>query len=157
MILSEEWNKLNQKSWVKNYQALYRSDFMWKALQVCSSSYLMSCGDKTLIPLIGLTGYISYSPSLVAGKFRGIQYMLKTQGLAKYNSLFKDVNHTMRCVWGQLVLFYGEEQQKESSTNPNHLVWRNDELYEVLRNIRMQSQISVRKILHHKTQEKKGK
>ena len=39
---------------------------------------LMSCGDKALIPLIGLTGYISYSLSLVAGKFRGIQYMSRT-------------------------------------------------------------------------------
>jgi len=57
----------------------------------------------------------------------------------------------MRCDWGQLVLFYREEQQKESLTNPNYLVWRNDELSKVLRNIRMQSQILARKILHHIT------
>jgi hypothetical protein len=31
MISSEEWNDLGEKAWEKNYQALYHSNFRWRA------------------------------------------------------------------------------------------------------------------------------
>ena len=54
-----------EKAWVEKYRALPKSNFRWKAPWVNNSAYLMSCGNKAWVPLIGLTGYVSYSPSLV--------------------------------------------------------------------------------------------
>jgi hypothetical protein len=62
----EEHNNLDEKAWVKKYQALLHSDFIWKDPRVSSSTHLMSYGDKAWVPLIGLIVYISYSPPLVA-------------------------------------------------------------------------------------------
>jgi len=59
---------------------------------VDSLSYLMSCGDKAWVLLIGLTGCISYSPLLVARQFVGIQNIPKTWGLAEYTGLFIEAN-----------------------------------------------------------------
>jgi len=66
LVLTKEWSDLDEKAWVRKYQALPQSNFRWRAPWVSGSSYLMGCGDKAWVPLIGLTGYISYSPSLVA-------------------------------------------------------------------------------------------
>ena len=65
LILNKKWNDLDEKAWVKKYQAPFQSNFRWKALWVSSSTYLMSYSDKAWVPLIGLTGYISESPFLV--------------------------------------------------------------------------------------------
>jgi len=46
LVLTEEWSDLDEKAWVKKYQALPQSNFRWKALCVSGSSYLMSCGNK---------------------------------------------------------------------------------------------------------------
>jgi hypothetical protein len=45
----------------------------------------------------------------------------------------------IRCDWRQLVLVYKEGQQKESSANPNNLIWRSGELYRALGGMVMQS------------------
>ena len=52
----------------------------------------MGCGNKAWVPLVGLTGYISYSPSLVARQFGGVQYVPRTWGLAEYSGLFKEAS-----------------------------------------------------------------
>jgi len=46
--------------------------------------YLMGCGKKPWVPLIGVTGYISYAPALVARQFGGIQSIPRTVGLAQF-------------------------------------------------------------------------
>lgn len=78
LILSEDWKSLDEKAWVEKYQALLQSNFKWKALWVDNSSYLMSCGDKTWVSLIGLISYTIYSPSLVVRQLGGIQQVLRT-------------------------------------------------------------------------------
>ena len=78
MVLDEEWNDMDQKAWVKKYQALPQSNFKWKAFWVNSSTYLMSSGDKAYVSLIDLAGYINYSPSLVAKQFSRVQYVPRT-------------------------------------------------------------------------------
>ena len=65
LVLSEEWKDLDEKAWVEKYRALSKSIFRWKALWVSSPTYLMSCGSKARVSLIGLTSYINYSPYLV--------------------------------------------------------------------------------------------
>ena len=67
LILSEEWNDLDEKVWVKkkNAKHSFRVILGEKASWLGSPSYLMSCGDKVWVSLIGLTSYINYSPSLV--------------------------------------------------------------------------------------------
>jgi hypothetical protein len=60
LILSEDWKNLDGKAWVEKYQALSQSKFRWKAPWVDNSSYLMSCGDKLWVSVIGITSYISY-------------------------------------------------------------------------------------------------
>jgi hypothetical protein len=74
----------------------------------------MSCGDKAWVPLIGLTGYISYSPSLVARQLGGIQHVPRTRAIAEYTDLFKeasslDMLDAIRNDWKQPVLVYKEE------------------------------------------------
>lgn len=89
-----------------------------------STSYLMSCGDKAWILLIGLTSYI-YSPSLVVRQFRGTQYFPRTWGLAKYIGVFKEANFvveldTIICDWkGELVLGCVCTTRFNSFTNRN--------------------------------------
>jgi hypothetical protein len=87
----------------------------------------MGCGDKAWVPLIGLTGYISYSPSLVARQFGGVQYVPRTWELAEYTGLFKeasslDMLDAIRNDWKQPVLVYKEEHQKEFSVSPAYLI-----------------------------------
>jgi hypothetical protein len=87
----------------------------------------MGCGDKAWVPLIGLTGYISYSSSLVARQFGGVQYVPRTRELAEYTGLFKeasslDMLDAIRNDWNQPVLVYKEEHQKEFSVSPAYSI-----------------------------------
>ena len=129
LVLTKEWNDLDEKAWVKKYQELPQSNFRWKAPWVNGSSYLMSCGDKAWVPLIGLTGYINYSPSLVARQFGGVQYVPRTWGLAEYTGPFKEASSldkldAIKNDWKQPLLVYKEEHQKEFSVSPNYSIWR---------------------------------
>jgi len=55
--------------------------------------YLMGCGKKPWVPLIGVTGYISYAPALVARQFGGIQSIPRTVGLSSiYWSIQRSYN-----------------------------------------------------------------
>ena len=127
LVLTKEWSDLDEKAWVRKYQALPQSNFRWRAPWVSGSSYLMGCSDKAWVPLIGLTGYISYSPSLVARQFGGVQYVPRTWELAEYTGLFKeasslDMLDAIRNDWKQPVLVYKEEHQKEFSVSPAYLI-----------------------------------
>jgi len=129
LVLTKEWSDLDEKAWVKKYQALPQSNFRWNVPWVSGSSYLMSCGDKAWVLLIGLTGYISYSPSLVVRQFRGVQYVPRTWGLTEYIGLFKEVSSldmldAIRNDWKQPVLVYRKEHQKEFSASPTYSILR---------------------------------
>jgi len=52
---------------------------------ICTMRY----GSKTWVPLISVTGYISYAPALVARQLSGMQYVPWTLGLANFTGLFK--------------------------------------------------------------------
>jgi hypothetical protein len=83
----------------------------------------MSCGDKAWAPLIGLTGYINYSSSLVARQFEGVQYVPRTWGLAEYTGPFKEASSldkldAIRNDWKQPVLVYNRSIKKSSHLAP---------------------------------------
>jgi hypothetical protein len=90
LVLSGDWSNLDEKPWVEKYLVVPYSDFRWKALLGKNSSYIMSYENKAWIRLIGLFGYISYLPLLVSKKFRVIQHVPKTWGLAEYTVVFKN-------------------------------------------------------------------
>jgi len=46
LIVSEDWSNLDEKAWVKKYQVIPHSNFIWKSHWVGNSSYIMNCGDK---------------------------------------------------------------------------------------------------------------
>jgi len=143
LVLTKEWSDLDEKAWVRKYQALPQSNFRWRALWVSGSSYLMGCSDKAWVPLIGLTGYISYSPSLVARQFGGVQYVPRTRELAEYTGLFKeasslDMLDAIRNDWKQPVLVYKEEHQKEFSVSPAYSIWRSGSSFKILQEAKEQ-------------------
>jgi len=97
----------------------------------------MSCGDKAWVPLIGLTGYINYSPSLVARQFGGVQYVPRTWGLAEYTGPFKEASSldkldAIRIDWKRPILVHKEELQKEFSVSPNYSIWRSGNSLKIL-------------------------
>jgi len=97
----------------------------------------MSCGDKAWVTLIGLTGYINYSPSLVARQFGGVKYVPRTWGLTEYTGPFKEASSldeldAIRNDWKQLILVHKEELQKEFSVNLNYSIWRSGNSLKIL-------------------------
>jgi hypothetical protein len=143
LMLAEEWNDLDEKAWVEKYRELPQTNFRWKAPWVSGSSYLMSCGDKAWVPLIGLTGYISYSPSLVARQFGGVQHVPRTWAVAEYTGLFKeasslDMLDAIRNDWKQPVLVSKEEHKKEFSVSPAYSIWRKGSSSKILQKAKKQ-------------------
>jgi hypothetical protein len=71
-------------------------------------TYLMGCGKRPWVPLIGVTGYISYAPALVARQLGGIQSIPRTVGLAQFTGVYKGAYNEMlesiKHDWGSLVL-----------------------------------------------------
>ena len=69
---------------------------------------LMGCGKKPWVPLIGVTGYISYAPALVARQFGGIQSIPRTVDLAQFIGVYKgatmEMLESIRQDWKSLVL-----------------------------------------------------
>jgi len=143
LVLTEEWNGLDEKAWVEKYRELPQTNFRWKAPWVSGSSYLMSCGDKSWVPLIGLTGYISYLPSLVARQLGGIQHVPRTRVIAEYTGLFKeasslDMLDAIINDWKQSVLVYKEEHQKEFSVSSTYSIWRSGSSSKILQEAKEQ-------------------
>jgi hypothetical protein len=42
------------------------------------------------VPLVGITGYVSYAPALVVRQLGGMQFVPRTMGIAQFFGLFKD-------------------------------------------------------------------
>ena len=87
----------------------------------------MSYDCKVWVPLIGLTGYFNYAPSLVTRQFGGTQYVPRIRGLARYTGSFKEINllaelEVIKSDWGQPILVDKKPHPKESNVSPNYLV-----------------------------------
>ncbi|XP_061965308.1 uncharacterized protein LOC133689466 [Populus nigra] len=93
-------------------------------------------GSKVWVPLIGVTGYISYAPALVTRQLGGMQYRPITRGLADFIGLFKHQSfleemELIRQDWKKPLMVKREEGSSfETSFSQNYTVWRNKELSE---------------------------
>ena len=90
LVKKEEWGDLDNQGWVDKLKGLPNSDFKWRAPRVTIVKVLMSCGQRRWVPLIGITGYVSYASALVITQLGGIQFVLRTTGIAQFFGLFKD-------------------------------------------------------------------
>jgi hypothetical protein len=109
LVEEEEWGDLDNQGWVDKLEGLPNSDFKWRAPWVTTVKILMSCGQRRWVPLVGITGYVSYAPALVVRQLRGMQFVPKTMGIAQFFGLFKDpiaqeVLEIIKQDWKHLVL-----------------------------------------------------
>jgi hypothetical protein len=127
----EEWGILGDQGWMKKLQELPSSNFSWKAPWVKSVDVIVSCGQKCWVPLIGITGYVSYALALVIRQLGGIQHIPRTVGLAEFSGFFKDqsareVLETIKQDWSQLTLIQKEsERLRDPSSSEGYEKWRN--------------------------------
>ena len=61
------------------------------------------------MPLVGITGYVSYAPALVVRQLGGMQFVPRTMGIAQFFGLFKnpiaqEVLEIIKQDWKHLVL-----------------------------------------------------
>ena len=90
MIVEEEWRDLDNHSWVEKLEGLPSSGFKWTTLSVIAMNVLIGCKQRHWVPLVGITGYMSYAPALVVRQLRGMKFIPRTMGIAQFFSLFKD-------------------------------------------------------------------
>jgi len=88
----------------------------------------MSCGQRRWVPLVGITGYVSYAPTLVVRQFRGMQFVPRTMGITQFFGLFKDpiaqeVLEIIKQDWTHLVLVE-IEGLKDPSVSEGYAKWR---------------------------------
>jgi hypothetical protein len=107
-VEEEELGALDNQGWVGKLENLPNSDFKWRAPWVTTMNVLVSCGQRHWVPLVGITGYVSYAPALVVRQLGGMQFVLRTMGIAQFYGLFKDliaqeVLEIIKQDWKQLV------------------------------------------------------
>ena len=131
IVEEEEWGILGDQGWMKKLQELPSSSFSWKAPWVKSVDVIVSCGQKCWVPLIGITGYVSYAPALVIRQLGGIQHIPRTMGLAEFFGFFKDqsareVLETIKQDWCHLTMIQKEsESLRDPSSSEGYERWRN--------------------------------
>jgi hypothetical protein len=119
---------LDNQGWVDKLEGLPNSDFKWRAPWVTTVKVLMSCGQRRWVPLVGITGYVSYAPALVVRQLGGMQFVPKTMGIAQFFGLFKDpiaqeVLEIIKQDWKHLVLVE-IEGLKDLSASEGYVRWR---------------------------------
>ena len=131
IVEEEEWGILGDQGWMKKLQELPSSSFSWKAPWVKSVDVIVSCGQKCWVPLIGITGYVSYAPALVIRQLGGIQHIPRTVGLAEFFGFFKDqsVREVLEIIkqdWNHLTVIQKEsERMRDPSSSEGYERWRN--------------------------------
>ena len=91
IVEEEEWGRLDNQGWVGKLENLPNCDFKWRAPWVTTVDVLVSCGQRRWVALVGITGYVSYAPTLVMRQLGGIQFVPRTMGIAQFFfGLFKD-------------------------------------------------------------------
>ena len=93
--MSEEWENFSENDWKVKLQRLLLSIFNWRAPWMRNVASLMSCGEKPWVPLIGVTGYISYAPALVARQHGNIQSISRTVDIAPFTGVYKGTTMEM--------------------------------------------------------------
>ena len=73
-----------------------------------------------MLSLVGITGYVSYAPTLVLRQLGGLQHVPRTIRLAEFSKLFKDqfaqeVLETIKQDWNHLTLV---QRESESLRDP---------------------------------------
>jgi hypothetical protein len=126
LVEEEEWGDLDNQGWVDKLEGLPNSDFKWRAPWVTTVKVLMSCGQRRWVPLVGITGYVSYAPALVVRQLGGMQFVPRTMGMAQFFGLFKDpiaqeVLEIIKQDWKHLVLIEG---LKDPSASEGYTRWR---------------------------------
>ena len=138
VTIKETWRHWDEKAWIKKYSTLPQSNFKWKASWMNNTVCTMSCGSKVWVPLIGVTRYISYAPTLVTRQLGGMQYAPRTLGLADFIGLFKHQPYLkemelIRQDWERPFLVKREEGSMfDSSVSQNYAIWRNGKLSGVI-------------------------
>ena len=82
IVKEEEWKDLNEEKWKAKLQRISQGKVKWKASWMRAINCLISCGPRQWVPLVGITGYVSYAPALVVKQFRGIQHVTRTTKLS---------------------------------------------------------------------------
>jgi len=80
------------------------------------------------VPLVGITGYVSYAPALVVRQLGGMQFVPRTMGIAQFVGLFKDpvaqeVLEIIKQDWKHLVLVE-LKGLKDPSASEGYARWR---------------------------------
>jgi len=88
----------------------------------------MSCRQRCWVPLVGITGYVSYAPALVVRQLGGMQFVPRTMGIAQFFGLFKDpiaqeVLEIIKQDWKHLVLVE-IEGLKDPNASKGYARWR---------------------------------
>jgi hypothetical protein len=128
LFISEEWESFSEDDWRVKLQRLPLSVFNWKAPWMRNMASLMSCGKKPWVPLIGVTGYISYAPALVVRQHGGIQSVLRTIDIAQFTGVYKgatiEVLESIRQDWKSLLLIKKENGSRNPTISKKYPEWR---------------------------------
>ena len=128
LVEEEEWGDLDNQGWVDKLEGLPNSEFKWRAPWVTTLKVLMSCGQRHWVPLVGITGYVSYAPVLVVRQLGGMQFVPRTLGIAQFSGFFKDpmaeeVLEIIKQDWRHLVLVE-IEGLRDPSASEGYVKWR---------------------------------
>jgi len=103
----------------------------WKAPWMRVTNYLISCGQRLWVPLMGVTKYVSYASVLVVRQLRGVQHVPRMARLSHFLGLFKDqyaleVMKNIKQDWKLLVLVKKESDGlRDQVTSEKYQRWRN--------------------------------
>jgi len=95
------------------------------------TNYLISCGQRLWVPLMGVTKYVSYASVLVVRQLRGVQHVPMMARLSHFLGLFKDqyaleVMKNIKQDWKLLVLVKKESDGlRDQVTSEKYQRWRN--------------------------------
>jgi hypothetical protein len=129
LFVSSEWENFSEDDWRVKLQELPQSNFIWRAPWMKNVACLMGCGKKPWVPLMGVTGYVSYAPALVARQLGGIQSIPRTLGIAQFTGIYKGVTseilEDIKQDWKSLVLVKKETGLRSPTVSERYPKWRN--------------------------------
>jgi len=129
LFVSSEWENFSEDDWRVKLQELPQSNFIWRAPWMKNVACLMGYGKKPWVPLMGVTGYVSYAPTLVARQLGGIQSIPRTVGIAQFTGIYKGVTSEMlediKQDWKSLVLVKKETGLRSPTVSERYPEWCN--------------------------------
>jgi len=129
LFVSSEWENFSEDDWRVKLQELPQSNFIWRAPWMKNVACLMGCGKKPWVPLMGVTGYVSYAPALVARQLGGIQSIPRTLGITQFTGIYKGVTseilEDIKQDWKSLVFVKKETGLRSLTVSERYPKWRN--------------------------------